>query len=218
MKKVGIFGSSFNPPHRGHARLVEVAQIFLELDEVLFVPTKIPPHKTLVELWGYETRVLLACVAFYLEGPEELALRMEKIALPEKKRSDFLSLYQKSYCPHEGWKLWEAERDRSGPSYTIDILRMYHDLFPENKMFLLIGQDQAAVFNTWKEYEKIFDLATVSVVTRPNADPILPLPFVILPSIHEDVSSTQLREDWLKGKPFNGWVSPEEKILLEALR
>jgi len=45
MKRVGILGGAFNPPHLGHLRLAELALVALELDEVRFIPTEKSPHK-----------------------------------------------------------------------------------------------------------------------------------------------------------------------------
>lgn len=47
MAKIGIFGGSFNPPHRGHILAVEEFQRKLSLDRVLLIPAAIPPHKSL---------------------------------------------------------------------------------------------------------------------------------------------------------------------------
>jgi nicotinate-nucleotide adenylyltransferase len=45
--RVGLLGGTFNPPHLGHLKLAEIALEELELDEVRFVPTAVPPHKAL---------------------------------------------------------------------------------------------------------------------------------------------------------------------------
>lgn len=45
MRRVGILGGAFNPPHAGHLRLAELALEHLQLDEVRFVPTAASPHK-----------------------------------------------------------------------------------------------------------------------------------------------------------------------------
>ena len=47
MAKIGIFGGSFNPPHRGHILALEEFQRRLSLDRVLLIPAAIPPHKVL---------------------------------------------------------------------------------------------------------------------------------------------------------------------------
>lgn len=56
MKRIGIFGGTFDPIHLGHLIIVESASEILNLDEVLFVPTGIPPHKTIDGLTDRETR------------------------------------------------------------------------------------------------------------------------------------------------------------------
>lgn len=45
MKRIGIFGGSFNPPHIGHILAAEQAMAALKLDKMLLIPTLTPPHK-----------------------------------------------------------------------------------------------------------------------------------------------------------------------------
>ncbi|GIW43374.1 MAG: putative nicotinate-nucleotide adenylyltransferase [Candidatus Binatia bacterium] len=46
MRRVGIFGGSFNPIHIGHLRAAEEVREAQSLHRVLFVPAAIPPHKS----------------------------------------------------------------------------------------------------------------------------------------------------------------------------
>ena len=45
MKKTGLFGGTFNPIHIGHAVLAERVYSYFKLDELIFIPSKLPPHK-----------------------------------------------------------------------------------------------------------------------------------------------------------------------------
>lgn len=45
MKKVGIFGGTFNPPHIGHLIMANEVYAALELDEIRFMPNAQAPHK-----------------------------------------------------------------------------------------------------------------------------------------------------------------------------
>ncbi len=50
MKRVCIFGGTFNPPHIGHLIMANEVYHALEFDEMRFMPNAIPPHKETNEL------------------------------------------------------------------------------------------------------------------------------------------------------------------------
>ncbi|WP_042354987.1 nicotinate-nucleotide adenylyltransferase [Bacillus rubiinfantis] len=45
MKKIGILGGTFNPPHIGHLVIANEVLNQLQLDEIWFMPNHEPPHK-----------------------------------------------------------------------------------------------------------------------------------------------------------------------------
>lgn len=45
MRRIGILGGTFDPPHIGHLIIAEEARVALKLEEVWFIPTSAPPHK-----------------------------------------------------------------------------------------------------------------------------------------------------------------------------
>ncbi len=57
MKKIGIMGGTFNPIHYGHLFLAENAFEQIGLDQILFMPSKNPPHKLKPDMVADEQRV-----------------------------------------------------------------------------------------------------------------------------------------------------------------
>lgn len=60
----------------------------------------------------------------------------------------------------------DRELSRGGISYTVDTLRQLHTQNPEAQLVLCMGTDMFLSFQTWREYEKILDLATLAVMYR----------------------------------------------------
>lgn len=46
IRRLGLLGGTFDPIHRGHLALAEYAMEHLPLDQVWFIPSARPPHKT----------------------------------------------------------------------------------------------------------------------------------------------------------------------------
>jgi nicotinate-nucleotide adenylyltransferase len=61
--RIGILGGTFNPPHLGHLVCAQEAHVQLALERVVFVPTRIPPHKPVQEEPGPEHRLELCRLA-----------------------------------------------------------------------------------------------------------------------------------------------------------
>jgi len=68
MQKVGIMGGTFNPVHYGHLFLAENAMEQLNLDKILFMPSKNPPHKKKQDLVSDMQRIEMVRLAVY-ENP-----------------------------------------------------------------------------------------------------------------------------------------------------
>lgn len=64
MKKIGIFGGTFNPIHKGHIHLAQQYLKVLDLDELLIIPAKYPPHKQAHDLASSEDRLNMCKLAF----------------------------------------------------------------------------------------------------------------------------------------------------------
>jgi nicotinate-nucleotide adenylyltransferase len=90
--------------------------------------------------------------------------------------------------------------------YTVDALeaRGYGD------PIFLIGADQLAELPSWKQPERVLELARLGVATRPGYAPGAASERIELFEIEpHDVSSTEIRERVARGEPIDGLVVPE---------
>ncbi|MCH5268729.1 MAG: nicotinate-nucleotide adenylyltransferase [Lachnospiraceae bacterium] len=66
MERIGIMGGTFDPIHSGHLAMAEAALEQVELDKVLFMPSKTPPHKRHSDVTGERERAeMVQCAISY---------------------------------------------------------------------------------------------------------------------------------------------------------
>lgn len=63
MKKMGLFGGSFDPIHQGHVEMLERLVDALGLDGVMLMPTFVPPHKIRESMAAAEHRLAMCRLA-----------------------------------------------------------------------------------------------------------------------------------------------------------
>jgi len=84
-RRVGLFGGTFNPIHLGHLRGAEEIREAFHLKEVIFVPSSIPPHKTIEEV--IEARHRLQMVRLAISGNPYFSVSELEISRPGKSYS-----------------------------------------------------------------------------------------------------------------------------------
>ena len=62
--RTGLFGGTFAPPHLGHVHAVETILCHAGLDEILVMPTAVPPHKVKAKGDTPELRLEMCRAAF----------------------------------------------------------------------------------------------------------------------------------------------------------
>lgn len=63
MKKIGLFGGTFNPVHNGHLNLLRQVQAQMQFDELLLIPSHLPPHKEASDLASGKDRLQMLALA-----------------------------------------------------------------------------------------------------------------------------------------------------------
>ncbi|MFU8874798.1 nicotinate-nucleotide adenylyltransferase [Micromonospora sp. SL4-19] len=96
--------------------------------------------------------------------------------------------------------------DRGGPTYTVDTLRDLHDEYgPKVQLFFITGADALERILSWKEVDRMFELAHFIGVTRPGfelTDKHLPADTVSLVQVPAmAISSTDCRARVARGEP-----------------
>ncbi len=135
--RIGIYGGTFDPVHRGHTAMLENAVRAAELDRVIVLPDRIPPHKAADKLVRGEDRLNMCRLAF--EGFDNVTV------------SD-----------------WEIRQQ--GKSYSVLTLRHFHEVYPDDRLYFIMGSDMLLSFHKWYLYEEILSLAAIAAVSRCDDD------------------------------------------------
>jgi nicotinate-nucleotide adenylyltransferase len=96
--KIGIMGGTFDPVHYGHLVTAEGARCEFGLDQVLFLPSGIPPHKTKKRVSSAEHRYMMTVLAT-LSNPH---FEVSRIDIDRKGISytiDTLQILREQYGP-----------------------------------------------------------------------------------------------------------------------
>lgn len=146
LRRVGIYGGTFNPIHFGHLRAAEEAREALGLERVLFVPSAVPPHKT--------------------HEPDD----------PVAPGAERLAWVRLAIADHPHFEADPVEVERGGASYLVDTLRTLRARLaaeqapggPAAPVFL-IGHDAFAEMDAWRAPHELLALADWAVIVRPPA-------------------------------------------------
>jgi len=195
MKKIGVFGGTFNPVHRGHEISAVGFYDKFALDKLLIVPANIPPHKQ-----NY--------------GDVSAADRLEMCRLCFGK-------YQNS----RRIEVSDAEIKKDGVSYTFDTIEALCKIYPKETsvIYFLVGSDMFLYLEQWHKYRELLEMCVFAVAFRQsgNADAGAVQKFresllqrgyktELLENTAFQISSTELREKLKRGVcGLREYISPE---------
>ncbi len=91
--------------------------------------------------------------------------KQDRPLTPFGTRAEMLAL---ALAGHPAFRVDELERDRPGPSYTVDTLEELHRREPAAALALILGSDSLADLPTWKDPARVARLAELLVVARPG--------------------------------------------------
>ncbi|MBE6552442.1 MAG: nicotinate (nicotinamide) nucleotide adenylyltransferase [Ruminococcaceae bacterium] len=138
MKKIIIFGGTFDPPHKGHTETARYLLNELSPDLMLVFPAGIPPHKRI--------------------GSDSLPadrFKMAKLAFEPLESQTGVTVV-----------VSDRELRRPGKSYTFDTVSEVKEIYPESEIFLYIGSDMTESFDKWYRYEDILKMCRIVTAKR----------------------------------------------------
>jgi len=147
IKKIGILGGTFDPPHVGHLKLATHFAKLLHLDALLHIPRGEP--------WQKGTGIT----------PAEMRLKLTEAAGIDLARA-FLYLKISTQVGID-----RMEIDRAGPSYAIDTVKALRERFGTSaSLTWLMGADSLVALPSWNSWEKLSQYVNFAVATRPHHD------------------------------------------------
>lgn len=226
--KLGLFGGTFDPIHRGHIALAQAAREKFGLTRVLFVPANFPPHKQEQPCSAFVHRYAMVA----------LATAPDKALVPSLLEGPLEGAAGSTRAVSIGSKTAAAKP--ADANYTVDTLRrLKHSLKKIDQIFFLIGIDAFRDIAKWREPEELFGLCEFIVASRPGyslADVANSLPEKLRPAahitkpfekqpargdlvlngaavhvldgVHHAISATAIREAVAAGKPLGRFVDP----------
>lgn len=192
MEKIGLYGGTFAPPHLGHVHAVHAFLQHIPVDELLVMPTFVPPHK--VQATGDTPALRLEMCHAAFDGIEKVTVSSYEI-----DRGDV------SYTVQTLRYLAKPEREiylLCGTDMFLTLENWYQadEIFRLAKIFCVSRTDEKAneITETAERYKRDFDATCV-----------------LLPDAPLEVSSTQIREAIRTGEALTPYVpTAVEKILL----
>lgn len=184
-----------------------------------------PVHK------GHKKLALFMCEKLFLRK----MLIIPAAVSPFKTSSGADAVQRMHMCslqfPEDFFTVSDIEIKRGGKSYTVDTLNSIKELYPDEKLYLIIGSDQLLSFNRWYKFEDIMKKAVLCAVAREGSvgkkqlenfadDNLRQYGEVLIFDFEPfEVSSTEIREMINDGKCAGEFISPEvnDYILREGL-
>ncbi|MDP8258589.1 MAG: nicotinate-nucleotide adenylyltransferase [Candidatus Aadella gelida] len=125
--------------------------------------------------------------------------------------ADRLNLVRISLEGEKRFEISTFEIDSASTSYSINTIEHFREKYKEAEIFFIAGADSAGTLNEWNNIEKILNLVTFVVATRPGWDEKSPyedrIKRVNIPAI--DIASSDIRRRIKEKAPIDYFLKPE---------
>ena len=122
---------------------------------------------------------------------------------PAAERIMMLSLALQNYSYFE---ISDYEIEKGGVSYTVDTISHFYKKYPGSEFYYIIGADNVAAFQKWKDPHKIAEISQIVVFKREGIDVNTAtgqLNFIKLDNPQIEISSSMIRKRIAQRKQCN---------------
>lgn len=132
---------------------------------------------------------------------------------PGASAADRLKMIELAIAAQPAFTVLGDELERGGVSYTIDTVRRLKARWPDDELFWIIGADQVAQLDQWREIGELLSLATFLCLRRPGFNAEIPasIPTDAIQWISArqlELSSTEIRERAASGASVDFFLPP----------
>ena len=113
---------------------------------------------------------------------------------------DRLAMVELATSSHDRFGVSDLEVQRDGRSYTFETLEALTSQWPDVRWTLILGTDAYADFGTWREPQRVLQLARLAVVGRPGVAASGGPEAASVPSSELPISSTRIRTELKEGR------------------
>ncbi len=139
-RPLGLFGGRFDPVHRAHIAIAQAVADELNLDEVRWIVTGAPEHKSAI-------------------ASADDRLTMTKLALHELGDPRMVADDREIIAAKNG-----------GSNYTADTVLSLQQDYPGRKLIWILGEDQLQNFLSWSRWQWLIHQVDLAVCARPGAE------------------------------------------------
>jgi nicotinate-nucleotide adenylyltransferase len=124
---------------------------------------------------------------------------------PVAPGTDRLAMLRLALAGEPRYQIDERELAAGASGYTVDTLRALRRDFPDDTLYLLIGGDQFAKFDSWREPDEVKRLAELGVFVRPGTD-IETRGVRVIPMAPLAISASDIRARAARGEALSALV------------
>ncbi len=164
-----------------------------------------PPHTGHIAVAKYLYKKGLADEVWLSPTPHNPCKNIEQLS-PLPERVDMATL---AVAPFPYIKLCDIEQHLPQPSYTINTLRALRERYPQHQFSLIIGADNWAIINRWKDYQNLIAEFPLFIYPRQGAAIDIPAAYTTVQVIAAppiNISSTEIRAALQNGKNLDPYL------------